>query len=407
MATDDDWTALLETWRDGASARERERELLFAPIEQLRGLRFGAYRLPADVGGAGASLVDLFARIIALAETDSNLAHIWRGHIAFVEGLRWDGLETDAADRWLPRLADGDIVGNAFSEQRATAALTTRLRRDGSRLTVTGTKHYTTGSIYADWIHVAALDEEDRRLSLTVPARAEGVKIIDDWDGFGQPLTGSGTTIFDDVEVAPEDVAGDGDPGIDRHRYIGSIYQLSLLAVIAGIARRAVDDTADFVRPRRRTFGFAGETRPADDPLVQLILGEVSAAASAARRLVLSLAADLEPAADAARAGDGAALARIELEVYRAQQTIPELVLAATTKLFEVGGASATARQLGLDRHWRNVRTIASHNPVAQRVRAVGRFELDGTVPAWAPPAAAVPDAAAPDAAVAAVGAPS
>lgn len=391
MAIDDDWTTLLAAWRDGASARERGRELLFAPVEQLRGLRFGAYRLPEDAGGAGASLVDLFARIIALAQTDSNLAHIWRGHIAFVEGLRWDGLETDAATRWLPRLAAGDIVGNAFSEQRETAALTTRLRRDGSRLTVTGTKHYTTGSIYADWIHVAALDEEDRRLSLTVAARAGGVKIVDDWDGFGQPLTGSGTTIFDEVDVDPEDVAGDGDPGIDRHRYIGSIYQLSLLAVIAGIARRAVDDTADFVRPRRRTFGFAGETRPAEDPLVQLTLGEVSAAASAARRLVLSLAADLEPAAEAARAGDGAELARIELEVYRAQHTIPELVLAATTKLFEVGGASATARQLGLDRHWRNVRTIASHNPVAQRVRAVGRFELDGTAPAWAPPAAAEP----------------
>jgi alkylation response protein AidB-like acyl-CoA dehydrogenase len=74
-------------------------------------------------------------------------------------------------------------------------------------------------------------------------------------------------------------------------------------------------------------------------------------------------------------------------------------VLAATTKLFEVGGASATARQLGLDRHWRNVRTIASHNPVAQRVRAVGRFELDGTAPAWAPPAAAPSTTAAPAAA--------
>ncbi|MCC4909177.1 acyl-CoA dehydrogenase family protein [Microbacterium sp. cx-59] len=390
MTLDDDWTTLLTTWRAGASERERERELLFTPVEQLRKLRFGAFRLPTALGGAGASLPALFARVIALAETDSNLAHIWRGHIAFVEGLHWDGLETDAAARWLPRLAAGDIVGNAFSEQRETAALTTRLHRTDSGLTVSGTKHYTTGSIYADWIHVAALDDEDRRLSLTVPARAPGVRIVDDWDGFGQLLTGSGTTIFQDVAVAPDDVAGDGDPGIDRHRYIGSIYQLSLLAVIAGIAQRAVSDTADFVRPRRRTFGFAGETRPAEDPLVQLTLGEVSAAASAARRLVLSLAADLEPAAQAARAGDGADLARLELEVYRAQHTIPELVLAATTQLFEVGGASATARQLGLDRHWRNVRTIASHNPVAQRVRAVGRFELDGTAPEWAPPAAPV-----------------
>jgi alkylation response protein AidB-like acyl-CoA dehydrogenase len=392
MSTDDDWTALLAEWRSGARAREEDRELLFAPVARLRDLRFGAHRLPAAQGGGGADLTDLFARIVSLAEADSNLAHIWRGHIAFVEGLRWDGLQTHAAARWIPRLLAGDVVGNAFSEQRETAELATRLRRDGDRLSLHGTKHYTTGSIYADWIHVAALDEHDRRVSLTVAARAEGVRIVDDWDGFGQPLTGSGTTEFEDVAVDPADVAGIPDeegPGLlDRHRYIGSIYQLSLLAVIAGIARRAVDDTADYVRPRRRTFGFAGETRPAEDPLVQLVVGEISAAASAARRLVLGLAADLGPAADAARAGHGAELARIELEVYRAQHTIPELVLAATTKLFEVGGASATARALGLDRHWRNVRTIASHNPVAQRVRAVGRFELDGTAPAWAPPAA-------------------
>ncbi|MVT78222.1 hypothetical protein CVM73_22100 [Bradyrhizobium forestalis] len=38
--------------------------------------------------------------------------------------------------------------------------------------------------------------------------------------------------------------------------------------------------------------------------------------------------------------------------------------LAATTELFEVGGAFSDLRELAIDRHWRNARTIASHNPV-------------------------------------------
>jgi alkylation response protein AidB-like acyl-CoA dehydrogenase len=382
----DGWNDLLARWRTGAAERERGRDLPFAAVAELREQRFGALRLPRAVGGADASLVDVLTRIAELAEADSNLAHIWRGHIAFVEQLRWDGWRTDAAARWLPRLAAGEIMGNAFSERAETAELTTRLvdtGRDGLR--VTGTKHYTTGSLYADWVHVAAIASSGERVALAVRADAPGVRIVDDWDGFGQPLTASGTTILDAVAVDPGDVFPVSAEDEDRHRYLRGVYQLSLLAVVAGIAQRAVADTVAFVRPRRRTFGHAGEARPTDDPLVHLVVGEISATASAARRIVLGVAADLDAAASVR---DADLLAEAELDVYRAQHTVTESVLTATGRLFEVGGASATSRALGLDRHWRNVRTIASHNPVLQRVAAVGRFELDGTRPAWAAPGA-------------------
>lgn len=383
------WQGFLERWYDGAAERERDHVLLFDAVDELRLLRFGAARLPREHGGEDAALAQLFERVVELAEADSNLAHVWRGHIAFVEGLRLDGWDSDAGARWAPRIAAGQIVGNAFSERQETAQLRTSLRRDGDAVTLDGTKHYTTGSLYADWIHVAALDG-DLRVSLAVPAHAPGVRIIDDWDGIGQPLTGSGTTVFEGVAVDPLEIERRGrDTETERWRAIGAVYQLSLLAVVAGIARRAVRDTAEFVLPRRRTFGFAGETPPREDPLVQHVIGELSAAASAARRLVVGLAADLETAVDAAALGDGEPLAEVELEVYRAQHVIGELALTSTTRLFEVGGASAVTRAAGLDRHWRNVRTIASHNPVAQRVRAVGAFELTGERPQWAAPGAA------------------
>ena len=34
-----------------------------------------------------------------------------------------------------------------------------------------------------------------------------------------------------------------------------------------------------------------------------------------------------------------------------------------------------------LDRHWRNARTLASHNPVIYRDRIVGDYVLNGTSP--------------------------
>ena len=364
----------------GAAERERQRTLLFDEVAQLRGLGFGAQRLPVESGGGGVSLEELFAQIIDLSAADANLGHLWRGHLVFVEGLLLDG--ADASPRWTDRVAAGALIGNAQSERQETAAITTRLDREGDEITLTGTKYYTTGSIYADWIHLAALDGDDR-VELTVSARHAGVDSVDDWDGFGQPLTGSGTTTFDRVPVDPLDI----EPvRTDEARwpYLGSLLQLHLIAVIAGIAQRALDDTVEFVLPRRRIYGFAGETLPREDPLVQHIVGELSGAANAARRLVLSVAADLGGAVD--RGSDPEALRRLQLDVFRLQEVVPRLVLEATSRLFEVGGATAVSNRFALDRHWRNVRTLASHNPVAQRTRAIGQHELLGTLPDWKAP---------------------
>ena len=138
------------------------------------------------------------------------------------------------------------------------------------------------------------------------------------------------------------------------------------------------------MRPRRRIFGFSGETLPRDDELVQLVVGELSVAAHAARSLVLASAAELGAALDAGAGADR--LKALQLDVYRLQDVVPSLVLDATSRLFEVGGSSAVSTRLALDRHWRNVRTIASHNPVLQRTRAIGMFELNGALPDWKAP---------------------
>lgn len=384
--TGDRFAPLLDRVREGAVARERDHHLLHSEVRELAAQGFGAARLPVSEGGEGLGLVEVLERVIAVSAADSNLGHVWRGHIGFVESLALDGWHTPSARRWLPRIARGDVVGNAQSEKRELSDLGTELTRTADGLRLTGTKYYTTGSIYADWIHLAALDAGER-VAVTVDARQPAVRVIDDWDGFGQPLTGSGTTTFSDAVVDPADIAASADSPV-RWQYVGAVFQLTLLAVIAGITQRAHEDTVDYVRARRRTFGFAGERVPAEDPLVQEVVGEVGAAVSSTRRLVLSIARDLDAAREDYQGGDERAFDTLTFEVYRAQRTVADLALTATTRLFEVGGASAVSREKALDRHWRNIRTIATHNPVAQRIRAVGDFELTGRSPEWAAPAA-------------------
>jgi hypothetical protein len=39
------------------------------------------------------------------------------------------------------------------------------------------------------------------------------------------------------------------------------------------------------------------------------------------------------------------------------------------------------SRAAGLDRHWRNARTVASHNPWVYKARIVGDWSVNGTAP--------------------------
>ncbi len=379
---------LLAEARAGAVQRERDRELPFDLVRELLAAGFGRARIPVSAGGEGASLETVFARLIELAAADSNVAHVFRGHLAFVEQQFF---EPNAAvrDDWFRRVADGAFLGNAQSELSNTSDLATTLTETPAGLVLNGRKFYTTGSIYADWIDLSARFG-DVDVQVIAPTGVPGVNSVDDWKGFGQKLTGSGTTTFVDVAIDPANVRQNHDDEF-KHPYMMGVFQLILLAVVAGIAQAALDDAVAFVQPRRRIFGFGGESLPRDNHLVQSVVGDLSSAAFAARSMVLSAARELGDALDEHLAGHGdpARFLAAQLDVYKAQQLVLPIVVKATGDLFEVGGASAVDTDRALDRHWRNARTIATHNPAIHRKRAIGAWELNGTAPEWniqAPP---------------------
>ena len=75
-----------------------------------------------------------------------------------------------------------------------------------------------------------------------------------------------------------------------------------------------------------------------------------------------------------------AASAEAMAAAYRAQAVVPEAVLEVCTRIFDTLGASATSATLRLDRHWRNARTLATHDPAAFKVRMAGDWLVNGTV---------------------------
>ncbi len=120
-----------------------------------------------------------------------------------------------------------DRFGNALSERgtKTVGHYNTRITRDGPGYRINGRKFYSTGVLFADWITIFALDPEDRLTMAFVPKGTEGVEIVDDWDGFGQRTTGSGTTILDNVYVSADSVVFHH-KGFERPTTIGSVGQI-------------------------------------------------------------------------------------------------------------------------------------------------------------------------------------
>lgn len=379
----------------GERQRTADHVLPHEPIAWLRDANFLRLRLPQALGGEGLSLRQIVTLLIELAEADPSVAHSLRIHGAVVEDAiaataTEPGTAThrDAherrADRVLDLLVAGDLFSGSLSEPgnvQVGASSTAVTARDDGRLVLDGEKYYSTGSVFADWLVVGAA-HDDVLQSVLVAANAPGVTHIDDWDGIGQELTGSGTTVFREVEVRAEDIR----PYAASVPYTSAYYQLVLLAVLAGIARAAVRDVTVAVHARRRVYVQGTAERTSDDPQIQQVIGEVAAKAWAVERLVLSCAEDVQAAylatatgtrAEATRASDAA-----DDAVGKAQLVVADLVLELTTQLFDGLGSSGVLRSAGLDRHWRNARVIASHNPLVFKARLVGARELHGT-PIW------------------------
>lgn len=370
---------------EGALERERNRTLPHEAIEWLKKAGFGAVRVPVEAGGAGASLPQLVRLLIELAEADSNIPQALRGHFAFVED-RLNAQPGPDRDRWFKRFVDGDLVGNAWTEvgDVKIGDVITRVTPDGAGWRLNGHKYYSTGSIFADWIDVfARRSDTGADVIAAVNTHQPGVRQQDDWDGFGQRTTGSGTSEFVDAIVEPENV-------IDfatRFKYQTALYQLVLLAVLAGTARAVERDIAHHVRERKRIFSHGNAPLVRDDVQIQQVVGEISALAYAAEATAVRAAEPAQRAYVARFGGDEAeerqANIDAEIESAKAQVVVADLVLRASSNLFNALGASGVSETKALDRHWRNARTAATHNPLIYKAKVVGDWVINGTEPPY------------------------
>lgn len=361
-----------------SNERDTDRILPFDELDILAQSGLLAITVPSDYDGIDVSNAVIAEITAILSEADSSIGQIPQNHFYILEALRTDGTE-EQKKFFFGRALAGDRFGNALSEKdtKTIGDYTTRLTPDGLGYRLNGRKFYSTGVLFAEWIVVFALDP-DEKLTMSFVARgAEGLQIIDDWDGFGQRTTGSGTTVLQNVYVTADAVVRHH-RGFERPTTIGSVGQIIHAGIDLGIARAAFAETVDFVRNRARPWMDSGVERAADDPLTIARVGQLAIRLEAATAIVERAGKKVDIAQIN---GTEESVVEATLSVAAAKVLTTEIALEATNTLFELAGTSSTRIGLNLDRHWRNARTHTLHDPVRWKHHVVGNYHLNGVTP--------------------------
>ncbi len=367
---------LAEDFKRDSALRDRERRLPHPELEAFTRSGLWGISVPREYGGAGVSNVTLAKVTALIAEADASLGQIPQNHFYALEVLRVNGSEQQKQRLYAEVLA-GRRFGNALAElgTKTSHDRTTRLSRDsnGQGHRIDGRKFYATGAIYAQRIPTSVVDEDGVQQLAFVPADSQGLSVIDDWSGFGQRTTGSGSVVFDNVAVDAADVVP-FQSAFERPTPVGPLAQILHAAIDTGIARAAYEDALRFVRTRSRPWIDSGLDKASDDPLTLKSFGHLSIRLHATEAL-LERAGEFLDRAQAETNADTVAAASIAVAEARALST--EISLAAGSTLFELAGSQATLAEHGLDRHWRNARVHTLHDPVRWKYHAVGNYYLN------------------------------
>ena len=369
--------ALAEQFKQKAIVRDAERILPFEEIDAYSQSGLWAITVPKQYGGADVSSYTV-ARIIALMSgIDGSIGQIPQNHFYALEVLRNTGTEQQK-QKLYREVLQGARFGNALAEFKTKNATQkqTSISPTTDGFIVNGEKFYCTGSLFAHRIPTLVKDEQNREFLAFIPRDSIGLELIDDWSGFGQRTTGSGTVKFNQVFVATEDVIP-FDQAFQQPTLVGPFAQIMHAAIETGIARAAFEETLLRVR-QARPWIDSGVSTANQDPLTLLELGRIVADVRASEVLLKQAARSID-AAKPQPTEDNITQASLDVAKVRAHST--ETALKASSKLIELAGSRGSQRADGLDRFWRNARVHTLHDAARWKYYFIANYTLNSIRP--------------------------
>jgi alkylation response protein AidB-like acyl-CoA dehydrogenase len=370
LAADFAQTAI-ERDRKGGTAK-RERDLL-----RQSGLL--SLLVPQELGGNGSDWPEILGIVRTFARVDGSLAHLFGFQHLLLATIELFGseeqrnfyFEETARNRW--------FWGNALNP----LDLNTRIAQAGERYVINGRKGFCSGATDSDQMVISAWDPLQSKLVIgVIPSDRPGLLIKQDWDNFGQRQTDSGTVEFSDMDLREEEILRSPGPlGSIRASLRPCVAQLILSNIYLGLAEGALGEARNYTLAQTRPWITSGVASPSEDPYILTNYGNMYVELQAAKALA-DLAADaLQRAWEMGESISANCRGRVALDIAAAKATTTRAALDVTNRMFEVMGSRATTGSARLDRFWRNVRTHTLHDPVDYKIRELGDWVLNRTIP--------------------------
>ena len=368
---------LAEEFKHSAITRDAQRILPFQEIEAYSQSGLWAITVPKAFGGAEVSSYTVAQVIALMSGADGSIGQIPQNHFYALEVLRNTGTEQQKKKLYAEVL-QGARFGNALAEFKTKSASQkqTSITKTADGFVVNGEKFYCTGSLFAHRVPTLVKDAEGREFLAFISRSSQGLELIDDWSGFGQRTTGSGTVKFNHVAVDAEDVIP-FDTAFSEPTLVGPFAQIMHAAIETGIARAAFEETLVRVR-QARPWIDSGVEHATDDPLTKFELGRIIADVRASELLLKQAGRSI----DAARPHPTAEnIAKASLDVAKVRAHSTETALKAASKLIELSGSRGSQRADGLDRYWRNARVHTLHDASRWKYYFIANYLLNGVLP--------------------------
>ncbi|MBC3812720.1 acyl-CoA dehydrogenase family protein [Undibacterium aquatile] len=335
--------------------------------------------IPEEFGGQGASWATILQIVRLLAKADSALAHVFAFHHLQIAGIELYGNAQQRRRLYSATVAQKLFWGNALNplDKRTIATRT----QNGYLLN--GIKSFSSGSVGSDWLTISAWDEATQSaLIAAIPSTQPGIRIQADWDAFGQRQTDSGNVHFDHVFLHDDLVLqAPGQVPTAQATLRSQIAQLMMANLYLGIASGAFDAARNYTRDKARAWFSSGVSAATEDPYIQHRYGELWLLLRPATALADLAAQELERTFRKGALVTATERGALAISVAEAKCLAHRAGIEVSSQMFELTGASSTSSRYGYDRFWRNVRVHTLHDPIDYKLRDLGRYALNGSVP--------------------------
>ncbi|RLK53980.1 acyl-CoA dehydrogenase family protein [Actinokineospora cianjurensis] len=330
-----------------AARADLERGVSAEVIRALVDVGFARWRVPARWKGDDRSHASLTAAVAALGEQCPSTA--WLASVA-AYSARYVGClpEQGQADVW----ADGPdaLAAIVFKPLGSVSPVAGGFRLTGAWTYVSGVEHFGWALVTGPAPGPGSAGQPVRLFAIP----RQDYTFEDTWASLGMRGTGSHTLVLDDVFVPEhrvclrEDAMRGAMVGLPGHTQLSNpaVSGLMFVSPVLGAARAALAITAKFVAIAP-TGPRAGAAQPYQVDFARAA-GEIDAA-----QLLLERAAAV---------ADGSAVPpQLARRNRRDCAMALELLVAATDRLFRIGGTRVQEDGHPLQRYWRDVRSVASH----------------------------------------------